>query len=182
MTNPSRRRLVAVAAELAADHLIALRSADGSQHLCLFVADRLGVRPRGRLHRKVADDLQQVILDDVADRHLSPRRTSRARFTPKLSAIVIWTLSTKWRFQTARETRSRTGNTGCSGRPLCRDSDRSGRCDLPGRPREGCRSARGPTRGPARKASQRSRGLRRKQPACSRCRTTFGNMLGGIAR
>ena len=38
-----------------------------AQHLGLLVANRLGVRRRRRLHRQVADDLQQVVLDDVAN-------------------------------------------------------------------------------------------------------------------
>ncbi len=38
-----------------------------AQHLGLLVADRLVVRPARRLHREVADDLQEVVLDDVAD-------------------------------------------------------------------------------------------------------------------
>ena len=60
--------LVAVAAELAADHvLLGLIGPNRAQHLGLLVADGLGVRRRRRLHRQVADDLQQVVLDDVAD-------------------------------------------------------------------------------------------------------------------
>ena len=41
---------------------------NGLQDLDLFVAQRLAVHPRRRLHREIAQQLEQVVLDDVADR------------------------------------------------------------------------------------------------------------------
>ena len=41
---------------------------DRAEHLHLLVANRLGVGADRRLHREEADDLQQVVLHDVADR------------------------------------------------------------------------------------------------------------------
>ncbi len=61
-------RLVAVALELPAHQVLGHQRANGAEHLDLLVADRLGVGPDRRLHRQQTDDLQHVVLDDVADR------------------------------------------------------------------------------------------------------------------
>ena len=58
---------VAISDELPADHLIGADRPHRSQDLGLLVADRFGNGGGRRLHREVADDLQQVILDDVAN-------------------------------------------------------------------------------------------------------------------
>src|SRR5262245_28333715 len=60
-------RLVAVSLELAAHHALGAHRPHRAQHLRLLVANGLGVRRRGRLHREVADDLQEVVLDHVAN-------------------------------------------------------------------------------------------------------------------
>ncbi len=60
-------RLVGVATKLAAHHAVGAQRADGAQHLGLLVADPFAVGAGRRLHGQVADDLEQVILDDVAN-------------------------------------------------------------------------------------------------------------------
>ena len=64
----SNALLVAVAAELAADDLAGVEGGDRLQDLHLLVADRLAVGPGGGLHGQVGQDLEQVVLHDVADR------------------------------------------------------------------------------------------------------------------
>src|SRR5262245_10999799 len=59
--------LVAVAADLAAYEMLGAEGPYLPEYLCLFVPDRFRNRRRRRFHREVADDLQQMILDDVAD-------------------------------------------------------------------------------------------------------------------
>ena len=59
--------LASIAAELADDQIIDAERPRRAQHLRLLVVDRLGVDAGGGLHRQVAHDLQQVILDDVPD-------------------------------------------------------------------------------------------------------------------
>ena len=60
--------LLAIAAELSAHDVAGLERGDGLQDFHLLVAQRLAVHPRRRLHREVAQHLEQVVLDDVADR------------------------------------------------------------------------------------------------------------------
>ena len=62
-------RLVAVAAELPAHDVLGVERRDRLEHARLLVADRLDVAARpGAIHRQDGGDLQQVVLDDVADR------------------------------------------------------------------------------------------------------------------
>ena len=60
-------RLLAVAAELAAHDVGLAHRGHGADELGLAVADRLGVLARGWLHREQRDDLEHVVLHDVAD-------------------------------------------------------------------------------------------------------------------
>src|SRR5450755_2282187 len=53
--------------KLAADEVPRLQGRDGLERFDLLVADRLGVKPGWRLHRENRKDLEQVILDYVAD-------------------------------------------------------------------------------------------------------------------
>ena len=63
-------RLVAIFSILAADgvveDLFGLHQADRSQHLHLFVADGVGLELGGGLHRRQRHQLQQVVLEHVA--------------------------------------------------------------------------------------------------------------------
>ena len=52
------------------------------------------MRSAGGSIARSATHLQQVVLDDVADGAGLLVELARAPCTPKLSAIVIWTLST----------------------------------------------------------------------------------------
>ncbi len=60
--------LVQVADELAAHDVVLAQRAHRLQHLDLLVADRFAVGARRRLHRQVAQQLEQVVLHHVADR------------------------------------------------------------------------------------------------------------------
>ena len=51
-----------------ADDVLRAGRVDGAQHLDLLVADGVGREVDRRLHRRQRDELQQVVLDDVADR------------------------------------------------------------------------------------------------------------------
>ena len=57
-----------VAAVLAAHDVARRDRADGVEHLELLVADRFRRGPRWRLHGEEAHDLEEVVLDDIADR------------------------------------------------------------------------------------------------------------------
>ena len=61
-------RLIPVAAKLATDNIVRIQRRNCFQNLCLLVANRFAVRPHGRLHGEVAQDLEQMVLDHVADR------------------------------------------------------------------------------------------------------------------
>mmetsp|Transcript_5526 Transcript_5526/g.9576 ORF Transcript_5526/g.9576 Transcript_5526/m.9576 type:complete len:218 (+) Transcript_5526:1206-1859(+) len=52
---------------LADHHVLDVQRLHGSEHLDLLVADVLGAQCDGLLHRDEGEDLQQVVLDDVAD-------------------------------------------------------------------------------------------------------------------
>src|SRR5262245_27548101 len=59
-------RLVAIAAKLTADDIPRVERTNPFQHLGLFVPHHLGVQARRRLHGDVRDDLQEMVLHDVA--------------------------------------------------------------------------------------------------------------------
>ena len=60
--------LVDVLAVLAPDHLVRIEGPDLAVHLDLLVAQGIGCRRRRRLHGQEGDDLEQVVLHDVAER------------------------------------------------------------------------------------------------------------------
>src|SRR5579883_3195625 len=62
---PSRTVL---AAHRARGHLLGRGGDERAQHLHLFVADVLGLEPGGGLHGDQAEELEHVVLDDVAQR------------------------------------------------------------------------------------------------------------------
>src|SRR5262249_660485 len=53
---------------VAGDDVLRGRRVDGGEHLDLLVAHRVGGEVERRLHRRDRDELQQVVLEDVADR------------------------------------------------------------------------------------------------------------------
>src|SRR6202161_3249608 len=59
--------LFEVIPKLATDEIPRLQGRDGLERFYLLVADRFGVKPGRRLHRENRKDLEQVILDYVAD-------------------------------------------------------------------------------------------------------------------
>src|SRR5262249_18282616 len=59
---------VLVSMKLAANNILWLQCANGLQDLNFFVADRFTIGSHWRFHRQVRQDLEQVILNDVADR------------------------------------------------------------------------------------------------------------------
>ena len=61
-------RLLPVAVELAAHDVFGPGRMDRAEHLDLFVADPVRVDGDRRLHGEVSDDLEEMVLDDVADR------------------------------------------------------------------------------------------------------------------
>ena len=87
--------LVAIALELAA-HDVARRRAGAIGRNTFACSSRIASRygAGGRLHREERDDLQQVVLDDVADRAGLLVELAAALRRRRLSAIVICTLST----------------------------------------------------------------------------------------
>ena len=60
--------LLPVPAKLAADHVFGLQRRNGAEHLDLLVPHPVRLDRDRRLHREVADDLQQMVLNDVSDR------------------------------------------------------------------------------------------------------------------
>ena len=70
-----------------------------AQHLDLLVADRVGGEVARRLHRGEREQLQQVVLEDVADRAGLLVEAGRGPRSPIVSATVICTWSMNWRFQ-----------------------------------------------------------------------------------
>src|SRR5262249_51648962 len=58
----------AIAVELPAHQVLLFQWGDSPQHLDLFIPDGFTVGAYRRLHRQVGQDLEQMILDDVADR------------------------------------------------------------------------------------------------------------------
>src|SRR5215831_11354337 len=59
---------IAVTAELAANKVLFLDRWNRSQHFGLFVADRFAVGADGRFHRQIRQDLEEMVLDHIADR------------------------------------------------------------------------------------------------------------------
>src|ERR1700693_54051 len=59
--------LFEVIPKLAADEVLRLQGRYGLERFDLLVADRFGIKPGRRLHRENRKDLEQVILDYVAD-------------------------------------------------------------------------------------------------------------------
>src|SRR4029079_11579986 len=60
-------RLIAVPLELAADETVSAQRTHRAEDLHLLVAHRFTVAADRRFHREEADDLQQVVLNDVAN-------------------------------------------------------------------------------------------------------------------
>jgi hypothetical protein len=79
--------LLPVPVELAAHDVRGLERLDRTEDLDLLVAHGVRVERRRRLHRQQRDDLEQVVLDDVADRARLVVETSRGprRRTPRPS-------------------------------------------------------------------------------------------------
>ena len=92
-------RLLAVTLELAAHQLRRRHRAHRLQQLHLLVAQRLAVGVDRRLHGEQRHDLQQVVLDHVADR-AGLLVELAAPGDAELSAMVTCTLATKLRFHT----------------------------------------------------------------------------------
>src|SRR4029079_14901159 len=59
---------IRVSVVLPADEVLRFDRADGPQHFGQFIADAVLDAAAGRLHRQVADDLHEVVLQYVADR------------------------------------------------------------------------------------------------------------------
>ena len=57
----------AIAVELAANHVLGAQGADASEHLGLLIAHSFDLVVGRRLHGDVAQQLQKVVLDDVAN-------------------------------------------------------------------------------------------------------------------
>ncbi len=60
-------RFVSIAAKLAANDLARAQRRDGLEDFHLFVANGLAVPAGGGLHRKMSDDLKQMVLHDITD-------------------------------------------------------------------------------------------------------------------
>src|SRR5262249_24989741 len=60
--------LTPVATELPADQVARFQRRNGFQDLDLFIADRFAVSVHRRLHSKVGQDLEEMVLNHVADR------------------------------------------------------------------------------------------------------------------
>src|SRR5262245_54869268 len=60
-------RFVAVASELTADNLLCTERLNRFKDLDFFVADRFAIGSNRRFHREVRQDLEHVVLHDIAD-------------------------------------------------------------------------------------------------------------------
>ena len=126
-------RLLSVADVLAAHGPGRVDRLHRRQHLGLLVLQEGRVGSDRRLHRQQADHLQQVVLEDVADRPdplveaaRGPRRRSTRPSSPARCARSSGSTA-------ARAACWRTGTPAGPRRPPCRGSGRSGRCAPRGR-------------------------------------------------
>ena len=117
-----------VAAELAAHEVAGLERRDGLQHLHLLVADRLAVGAHRRLHREVAQHLEQVVLHDVADRARLVVELAAALDAEVLGHRDLHALDVTCGSRSARGTHWRSGRTACCAPAACRGNGRCGRC------------------------------------------------------
>ncbi len=60
--------LVAITAKLTAHHILRPERANSFQHLGFFVPQHLDIHAGRRLHRNIGQNLQQMVLHDVAER------------------------------------------------------------------------------------------------------------------
>ena len=174
-------RFVAVADVLAAHEGLRVHRPHGGDHLGLLVLQEPRVGSGRWLHRQQRDHLQEVVLQDVADRADRSRRTSRAprrRSSPTSSPARC---ARSCGSTPARASCWRSGTRGGPRPPPCRGSGRCGRC--------------GPRRTPSAASCSSSIADSRSRPngfsTTIRPRwwrsteasfwATVGNMVGGIA-
>ena len=81
-----------IAAELPPDQVVRLDRRDRLQHLHLLIANGFAVGADRRLHRQIAQDLEEMVLDHVAN-GAGLIVESAAAFDAEYSAMVICTLS-----------------------------------------------------------------------------------------
>ena len=60
-------RFLTVAAELPSDQIVGLQRSNRLQHLHLLVTNVLAIRAHRGLHRKIAKDLEEMVLNDVSN-------------------------------------------------------------------------------------------------------------------
>jgi len=70
----------------------------GLEHLDLFIANRFAVGAHRRLHRQIGQNLEQMILNHIANRVRGIVECA-ATLNPEVLAMVICTFSTCVRFQ-----------------------------------------------------------------------------------
>ena len=76
------------------EHLLGLHGPDRPQHLDLLVADGVGLEPGGGLHGREGHQLQQVVLEHVAQdaRPSRSRRPGARRSTSSAAVICTWSM------------------------------------------------------------------------------------------